>query len=322
MLTIDSINKKMAEGRAFNERMKIMVVDDNTVNLATIEQELSDKYDIIPMLTGRRAIKYLYRETCDLILLDVQMPVMDGIETLREIRTQENGVDVPVIFLTARRDSQTVLEGSKLGIVDFITKPFDSDNLKLRIDNVFKKLGILPLEYEELLERVNDIYNCLLDMDEESVKKQIEEMLQFKMDEDVLGRLNNVKNKLDNGNVEGAIEMIERIREMLDHIMDNDDSSNLVPITMAEIITELNITIEELEDFRTKDALERLKSLKQCDVPSDIRRKLKDAINKLKDYDDIEAKKIIEDMILFVNQEDETNDKKPKGSGYHSSRLT
>ena len=75
-------------------RMKIMVVDDNTVNLATIEQELSDRYDIIPMLTGRRAIKYLYRETCDMILLDVQMPIMDGIETLREIRTQENGVDV------------------------------------------------------------------------------------------------------------------------------------------------------------------------------------------------------------------------------------
>ena len=90
-----------------NNRMKIMVVDDNTVNLATIEQDLSDKYDIIPMLTGRRAIKYLYRETCDLILLDVQMPIMDGIETLREIRTQENGVDVPVIFLTARRDAQT-----------------------------------------------------------------------------------------------------------------------------------------------------------------------------------------------------------------------
>ena len=49
-----------------NNRMKIMVVDDNTVNLATIEQELSDRYDIVPMLTGRRAIKYLYRETCDM----------------------------------------------------------------------------------------------------------------------------------------------------------------------------------------------------------------------------------------------------------------
>ncbi len=311
-----------------NNRMKIMVVDDNTVNLATIEQDLSDKYDIIPMLTGRRAIKYLYRETCDLILLDVQMPIMDGIETLREIRTQENGVDVPVIFLTARRDAQTVLEGSKLGIVDFITKPFDSDNLKMRIDNVFKKLGILPLEHEELLEKVNDVYNRLLDLDEDGVKKDIEEMLQFKMDEDIIGRLHNVKQKLDDGNVDGAIEMTERIKELIEHTIDNDDSSNLSPISMPEIITVLNATLEELESFKTKEAIERLKKLKEYDVPVDVRHKLKEAINYLKNYDDIEAKKIIEEMLLFVSVSDENNkdeileDKNRHGRGYHVSRLS
>ena len=311
-----------------NNRMKIMVVDDNTVNLATIEQDLSDKYDIIPMLTGRRAIKYLYRETCDLILLDVQMPIMDGIETLREIRTQENGVDVPVIFLTARRDAQTVLEGSKLGIVDFITKPFDSDNLKMRIDNVFKKLGILPLENEELLEKVNDIYNRLLDLDEDAVKKDIEEMLQFKMDEDIIGRLHNVKQKLEDGNVEGAIEMTERIKELIEHTIDNDDSSNLSPISMPEIITALNATLEELESFKTKEAIERLKKLKEYDVPADVRHKLKEAISYLKNYDDIEAKKVIEEMLLFVSFSDENNKdeivggSKKHGQGYHVSRLS
>ena len=307
-----------------NNRMKIMVVDDNTVNLATIEQELSDRYDIIPMLTGRRAIKYLYRETCDMILLDVQMPIMDGIETLREIRTQENGVDVPVIFLTARRDSQTVLEGSKLGIVDFITKPFDADNLKMRIDNVFKKLGILPLENEELLEKIDDIYKRLLDLDEEGVVKEIDEMLQFKMDEDVLGRLNNVKVKLEDGNVDGALEMTERIRDMIEHTIDNDENANLAPISMAEIITALNATLEDLEAFKTKEALERLKSLKGCDVPSDIRRKLKEAINRLKDYDDIEARRIIDDMIMFVNEQSEEVEAQSShhGGGYHSSRLS
>ncbi|MCR4611768.1 MAG: response regulator [Lachnospiraceae bacterium] len=305
-----------------NSRMKIMVVDDNTVNLATLEQELSDKYDIIPMLTGRRAIKYLYRETCDMILLDVQMPIMDGIETLREIRTQENGVDVPVIFLTARRDSQTVLEGSKLGIVDFITKPFDADNLRMRIDNVFKKLGILPLENEELLDRINDIYNRLLDLDEEGVMKEIDEMLQFKMDEDILGRLHNVKHKLEQGNVDGAIEMTERIRDMLDHIMDNGDGGNLIPISMGEIITALNATLEDLEEFKTKEAVERLKNLKGCDVPSDVRRNLKEAMKYLKNYDDIEAKKVIENMIMFVRENEDSEKQDSRGGGYHSSRLT
>lgn len=306
-----------------NNRMKIMVVDDNTVNLATIEQELSDRYDIVPMLTGRRAIKYLYRETCDMILLDVQMPIMDGIETLREIRTQENGVDVPVIFLTARRDAQTVLEGSKLGIVDFITKPFDADNLKMRIDNVFKKLGILPLENDELLERMQDIYNRLLDLDEEAVKKQIDEMLQFKMEDDILGRLNNVKMKLDSGNTEGAIEMTERILEMIDHMMEGDDSGSLSPISMPEIITVLNATLDELEDFKTKEALERLKGLRGYDIPNDIRHNLKDAIKHLKNYDDIEAKKIVEEMLMFVKvKEDKPSEETNHFGGYHSSRLS
>lgn len=301
--------------------MKIMVVDDNTVNLATIEQELSDRYDIIPMLTGRRAIKYLYRETCDMILLDVQMPIMDGIETLREIRTQENGVDVPVIFLTARRDAQTVLEGSKLGIVDFITKPFDSDNLKQRIDTVFKKLGVLPLENEELYERINGIYNGLLNLEEEKVLKDIDEMLQFKMDDDILGRLNNVKMKLEAGNTEGAIEMTEHIKDMLDHLLDGLDGKTLTPISMAEIITRLNAALDDLEAFKTNEALERLKDLKGCDIPSDIRKELKKSIEYLKNYDDIEAKKIIENMVMFVNSNEDTTNNR-HGVGYHSSRLS
>ncbi len=301
-------------------RMKIMVVDDNTVNLATVEQELSDRYDIIPMLTGRRAIKYLYRETCDMILLDVQMPIMDGIETLREIRTQENGVDVPVIFLTAKRDAQTVLEGSKLGIVDFITKPFDADDLKMRIDNVFKKLGVLPLENEELAQRINNIYHELLDLEEDKVKKQIEEMLQFKMDDEILGRLNNVKIKLEADNYDGALEMVEHIMEMLDYMLDNVDSSALTPISMPEIITRLNATMDDLDSYKTAEALDRLKELKGYDLPPDIRKKVKKAVDCLKVYDDVEAKKIVDDMIMFVNESDEMKNKKSYG-GYHSSRL-
>ena len=92
------------------EKMRILVVDDNTVNLATVEQELKEKYEVIPMLSGRRAVKYLYREKVDLILLDVQMPIMDGIETLKTIRTQENGVTVPVIFLTTKKDKLTAAQ--------------------------------------------------------------------------------------------------------------------------------------------------------------------------------------------------------------------
>ena len=139
------------------EKMRILAIDDNTVNLATLEQELKSKYEVIPMISGRRAIKYLYRENVDLILLDVEMPIMDGIETLKEIRTQENGVTVPVIFLTAKKDKATVIDGAKLGIMDYITKPLDPEDLHERIERVFKRLGVLPMEEEELYKRVTGI---------------------------------------------------------------------------------------------------------------------------------------------------------------------
>lgn len=123
-------------------RRKIMVVDDSTVNLATIEQGLKEHYEVIPMISGRRAIKYLYTKKVDLILLDVEMPIQNGIETLQEIRKQDNGTAVPVIFLTANKDKATVIKGSELGIMDYVIKPFDADDLVNRIERVFKKLGM------------------------------------------------------------------------------------------------------------------------------------------------------------------------------------
>ncbi len=283
------------------DRLRIMVVDDNTVNLATLEQELSGKYDIIPMLTGRRAIKYLYRETCDLILLDVNMPIMDGVETLREIRTQENGVDVPVIFLTAKRDAQTVLEGSKLGIVDYITKPFDADNLRERIDIVFKRLGVVPLENRELLERINTIYKLLLDLKSDEASKEVEEILQYKMNNDIVGRLSNVKDKLEAGNTDGAIEMIERILDLLDKILDEVDRADLIPISKDEMKIKLEAIVSDIDGFKSDDAITKLKSLKAYDLNDRARKVVKTTINYLKAYDDVEAKKLVVALIKDTN---------------------
>lgn len=302
-------------------RMKIMVVDDNTVNLATLEQELSDKYDVIPMLTGRRAIKYLYRETCDLILLDVQMPIMDGIETLREIRMQENGVNVPVIFLTARRDAQTVLEGSKLGIIDFITKPFDTDNLKERIDAAFKKLGIIPLENQELIDRMEKVYKFLLNLDIEKAGKEVNELLMYKMDADILGRIGAVKDKIDTNNCDGAIEMVEHILELLDRMLDDIDRDSLVPISKDDIKLRLVEIVVDLDGFKTSDAITKLKELKKYDIPDKIRRNLKTALDYLKGYDDVEAKKLIQLMIKEVEKDIVDSNNSNKNSSFYGSRL-
>ncbi|MCM1090385.1 MAG: response regulator [Butyrivibrio sp.] len=121
------------------EKAIILAVDDNAVNLATIEQTLEDEYEVIPMIAGARAVKYLSRAQADLMLLDIQMPEMDGIQTLEEIRKLDNGRTLPVIFLTAADDEHVAQQGSQLGIMDYIVKPFDGADLKRRIRQVLER---------------------------------------------------------------------------------------------------------------------------------------------------------------------------------------
>ena len=93
--------------------------------------------------SGVRALKYLEQEKPDLILLDIRMPIKDGIQTLREIRAMEDRGDIPVIMLTGVEDSQFVLESVKLGICDYILKPFHDDDLRNRIQRALEPDGRL-----------------------------------------------------------------------------------------------------------------------------------------------------------------------------------
>lgn len=120
-------------------KLRILAVDDNSISLATIEQELKGKYQVVPINSGIRALNYLKREKPDLILLDVQMASKDGIETLKEIREMEGCKEIPVIMLTSKRDKDTILESSKLGIYDYVVKPFNKQDFRDRIDRALRK---------------------------------------------------------------------------------------------------------------------------------------------------------------------------------------
>ena len=119
-------------------KLKILAVDDNSISLAAIEQELKDAYEVIPLNSGTRALQYLKRERPDLILLDIQMEQKNGIETLKEIRDREECKDIPVIMLTSMRNKEMVVESAKLGIVDYVIKPFNKQDLRERVDRVLK----------------------------------------------------------------------------------------------------------------------------------------------------------------------------------------
>lgn len=119
-------------------KKRILAVDDNSISLASIEQELKGEYEVIPLNSGIRALQYLKKETPDLILLDIQMALKDGIETLEEIRQMDNCRDIPVVMLTSRSDKETIIKSSKLGIYDYVRKPFKKQDLLERIDRILK----------------------------------------------------------------------------------------------------------------------------------------------------------------------------------------
>ncbi|MDE6738477.1 MAG: response regulator [Lachnospiraceae bacterium] len=120
------------------DKMKVLAVDDYSISLSVIEQELKGDYEVIPVNSGLRALQYLRREKPNLILMDIQMEFVDGIETLKEIREMEGGKDIPVIMLTSMKDKEMVVESAKLGVEGYVIKPFNKQDLHDRVDRVLK----------------------------------------------------------------------------------------------------------------------------------------------------------------------------------------
>ena len=280
------------------DKMKILVVDDNTVNLALVEQELQDKYDITPVISGRRALNFLYREKVDLILLDVQMPIMDGVETLKEIRRLENGVTVPVVFLTARKEKAIVIAGSKLGIMDYILKPFDADDLTRRIETIFKKLGKIPIEMVELTEHLQKIHGLVLEGRYERATTELDNILCYKLEKELRERIAHVRMKLDSREYESALSMLERVIKYLS-VQNQIEVSvdEKIPINEGELNVKLLYLLDDLENFKMKEVNIKLANLLKYDMPKYIYDTILEAKKKIDEYDDGAAESMIKKLL-------------------------
>ena len=119
---------------------KILAVDDDEIYLAMLEAILKDKYEVITAKSGKDALGYLLKGIVpNLILLDVLMPDLDGWETFNRLRAISFLRDVPIVFLTAVTESAEVEHARKIGAADYITKPFDRNDLLNRIEKVLNK---------------------------------------------------------------------------------------------------------------------------------------------------------------------------------------
>ena len=116
-------------------RPVIMLIDDDEVSLAMGREMLEHKYTLYPVPSGGLAFELLEKVSPDLILLDIEMPDMDGYEVIKHLKQTEKTREIPVIFLTSRTDPGNELEGLNLGAIDYITKPFSPILLVQRIEN-------------------------------------------------------------------------------------------------------------------------------------------------------------------------------------------
>jgi two-component system, sensor histidine kinase and response regulator len=114
----------------------ILVVDDVMENIQLVERVFKNTgYTVVKATSGEEAFKVLEEITPNLILLDIEMPGLDGFEICSIIKQNPNTKEIPVIFVTTKNDQETIIKGFRLGAIDYITKPFYREELLLRVKN-------------------------------------------------------------------------------------------------------------------------------------------------------------------------------------------
>lgn len=117
------------------ESSRVLVVEDHPISRKLLEAMLSKAYTVVSAASGADAIARARERTPDLILLDIEMPGMDGFQTLEVLRREVIDDALPVIFLSAREDSESRERGLQAGAVDYLTKPYDRHELSIKVKN-------------------------------------------------------------------------------------------------------------------------------------------------------------------------------------------
>jgi signal transduction histidine kinase len=118
---------------------KILIVDDNPTNIQVAGNILTEKgYDIAFAQTGEQAVERVLHTDYDLILLDIMMPDRDGFEICENLKSNPQTKDIPVIYLTAKSDIDSIIRGLRNGGIDYISKPFIKEELAIRVENQIK----------------------------------------------------------------------------------------------------------------------------------------------------------------------------------------
>jgi DNA-binding response OmpR family regulator len=136
---------------------RVLVVDDDVEVAKSIEASLRKQYQVYVVYSGIEAIKEARRHRPDLIVLDVFMPGMDGLETCRELRVDPTLTDVPILFLTALGRPEDRVAGFRAGADDYLTKPFNLEELQLRIAAILRRVSQISPPPPDVILKIKDL---------------------------------------------------------------------------------------------------------------------------------------------------------------------
>jgi DNA-binding response OmpR family regulator len=126
----------------------ILIVEDDLDTLELLENYFKRyEYQVLTAEFGEEAVSTATERPPDLVILDIRLPDIDGYEVCRRLTSQQRTSNIPIIFLTEKRERDSRIAGLQLGAVDYISKPFDIHELRLRVENALRRAGFRPLNH-------------------------------------------------------------------------------------------------------------------------------------------------------------------------------
>jgi putative two-component system response regulator len=240
-----------------------MIVDDDIVNLKVGKSALADVYDVFTVPSAAKMFELLERNKPEIIMLDINMPEMNGYEALKILREKPETQDIPVIFLTARSDVDSEIQGLSLGAVDYISKPFLPPLLRKRVElhltmaaqkRVLEEQGIALLDFNDNLYKMVEEKTCKVLELQNAILKTVADLVES-------------RDHITGGHIErtqrGVAVMLEVMEDLKLHreITQDWDSEILVRSSQLHDVGKISIsdTILNKPGKLTPDEFEKIK---------------------------------------------------------------